>query len=119
MNTEKLIELFTQNKNHAIAAGFILILILCFALGRYSVAIPSKDDLCDPEYETIKGLNEELSKKDQACEERLRTQRDDDDVECKKRIRRAVEDNRSVNDVVTCEEVKVLIEPCRRRGLLK
>lgn len=119
MNTEKIIELFTQNKNHAIAGGFILILILCFALGRYSVATPSKDDLCDPEYKTITGLKAELSKKDAACEKRLRTQRDDDDVECKKRIRKAVDDNKDVNDVVTCEEVKVLIEPCRKRGLLR
>jgi hypothetical protein len=119
MKTEKIIELFTQNKSQALAGGFILILILCFVLGRYSVSIPSKDDLCDPEYKTITGLKEELSKKDAICEKRLRTQRDEDDVECKKRIRKAVDDNKDVSDVVTCEEVKVLIEPCRKRGLLR
>ena len=68
---------------------------------------------------TIKGLNEEISKKDKACEKRLRSQRDDDDVECKKRIRKAVNDNKDVNDIVTCEEVKALIKPCKKRGLLK
>lgn len=119
MSTEKLIELFTQNKSQALLGGFVLVMVLCFALGRTSVSMPSKDDLCDPEYKTITGLKEELSKKDKACEKRLRKQRDDDDDECKKRIRKGVNDNKEVNDVVTCEEVKALIEPCRKRGLLK
>lgn len=119
MNTDKLIELFTQSKSQAITGGFVLILVLCFMLGRASVSTVSKDDLCDPEYKTIKGLNEEISKKDRACEKRLRSQRDDDDVECKKRIRKAVNDNKDVNDIVTCEEVKALIKPCKKRGLLK
>ena len=119
MNIEKLIELYTQNKDRAIIAGAALILILCFILGRSSVSMPSKDVLCDAEYKTIKSLNEELSKKDAACEDRLRLQRDEDEKECKKRIRKAVDDNKSTDDIVTCEEVKVLIEPCKKRGLLK
>jgi len=119
MNTEKLIELYTQNKDHVIIAGSVLILILCFVLGRMSVSIPSKDVLCDSEYKTIKSLNEELSKKDAACEDRLRLQRDEDEKECKKRIRKSVNDNKSTADVVTCEEVKVLFGPCKKRGLLK
>ena len=118
-NPEKYIELAIKYKTHTMALLSFLMLVIVFFVGRSTVEIPPKELVCKSEITTIKNLFTELEECQRSCTEKLRKQRDSDEIECKQRIRQGIIDNRNTVEVLSCSEAKAIMPQCKRRGRWK
>ena len=115
-NPEKYIELAIKYKTHTMILLSFLMLVVVFFAGRATVDIPSKDIVCKSEITTIKNLFAELEKCQKSCTDKLREQRDKDELECKERIKQGIIDSRDTVEVLSCSEAKAIMPQCKRRG---
>lgn len=115
-NPEKYIELAIKYKTHTMILLSFLMLVVVFFVGRSTVDVPPKEVTCKSEITTIKNLFAELEQCQKSCTDKLREQRDKDEVECRKRIREGIEDSRDTVEVLSCTEAKAIMPQCKRRG---
>jgi hypothetical protein len=115
-NPEKYIELAIKYKTHTMVLLSFLMLAIVFFIGRSTVDIPPKELVCKSELTTIKNLFSEVEKCQRSCTDKLREQRDKDEIECKARIKQGIIDNRNTVEVLSCAEAKAIMPQCKRRG---
>jgi hypothetical protein len=115
-NPEKYIELAIKYKTHTMVLLSFLMLAIVFFIGRSTVDIPPKELVCKSELTTIKNLFSEVEKCQRSCTDKLREQRDKDEIECKARIKQGIIDNRNTVEVLSCAEAKAIMPQCKRSG---
>ena len=116
LNPEKYIDLALKNKTILVTVLSVVLIILVFFAGRATVDCPPKEVVCKSELTTIKNLFKEVEKCQSDCKDKLREQRDLNEIECLKRVRSAIDKHRSTSDIVSCEEAKAIMPQCKSRG---
>ena len=116
---EKYIELAIKYKTHTMVLLSFLMLVVVFFIGRSTVSIPPKEAICKSEITTIKSLFVELEKCQSDCVDKLREQRDKDEVECRSRIEKGIRDSRLTEELLSCGEAKAIMPQCKRKGQWK
>ena len=115
-NPEKYIELAIKYKTHVMILLAFLLVIAVFFVGRATIDIPPKEVVCKSEIATIESLFTKIEECQNECTKKLRAQSDKDEVECKKRIKQGIEDNRGTVEILSCSEAKAIMPQCKRRG---
>ena len=119
LNKDKYIELLVKYKTQATIAICMLFMVGIYFAGRASVSCPPKSKVCESEIKTNNKLFAEIEKCQADTLDKIREQIDKDEVECKKRIRSAINDHKVAADGVTCHEAKAIMPQCKRRRLWK
>tara|TARA_B000000557_G_C20686813_1_gene405572 strand:- start:279 stop:638 length:360 start_codon:yes stop_codon:yes gene_type:complete len=116
VDINKLIELVIKYKSMVVYLACFILCAIVFFVGRATVDIPTKADLCSGEEETIKRQTATIKKKDAECLETVKEQRKQDDIECKKRIDVEIERHRVTSARVSCETCKAVYPQCVAAG---
>ena len=116
IDINKLIELVIKYKSMVVYLACFILCVIVFFVGRATVDIPTKSELCSGEEETIKKQFALIKKKDAECLETVKNQRALDEVECKKRIDVEIERHRITNARVSCETCKAVYPQCVAAG---
>ena len=116
LNPEKYIDLALKHKTQLAIALSVILMVLVFFAGRATVDCPPKEVMCKSELKTIENLFKEVEKCQADCTDKLREQRDLNEIECLKRVRSAIDKHRSTSDIISCEEAKAIMPQCKSRG---
>jgi hypothetical protein len=90
--------------------------ILAFGLGYWSKHCPPKSVVCAAEDKIIKGLQIELTAKDDVRTQQLREQRDADRLTCDERVEQSKQDQMAANDFLQCSDICALYQQCYDAG---
>jgi hypothetical protein len=118
-NTEKYIDLAIKYKQHTMTILLFILMTASFFVGRLSVSLPTKESFCKSEIATIDRLFKEVEGCQKSCKDKMRTQRDKDEKDCKRRITNSVNNHESTINLVTCHEAKAIMPQCIKRGQWK
>jgi hypothetical protein len=116
LNTEKYIDLALKYKSQVTIVLSIVLMTLIFFAGRATIDCPPKEVICKSELVTIKNLFKEIKECQASCKDKLREQRDLNEIECLRRVRAAIDKHKTTSDIVSCEEAKAIMPQCKSRG---
>lgn len=119
MPQEEIIQLLIKYKNQVTGLICVIIAAGCFYLGQQSVHCEPKEVLC----KTIEDTRDKYLGQRNKClndkKEELDTLRDAKDLECKVKIKAAIDEHKKQKQALDCDIVKSLHGQCKRRGLIK
>lgn len=116
VDPNKLIDLVIKYKNQVTYLCVVILAVILFFAGRYSVDCPPKSEVCKAELITITGLRDELAAKDIVRTEQLRAQRDADRTACDVRVEEAKREQAASNEFLECTDICSLHPQCVRAG---
>lgn len=119
VDINKLIELVIKYKSMVTYLACFILCAIIFFVGRATVdipPIPPKSVICEGEEKTIKAHVKTIKEKDKKCREIINKQREQDEKECKERIKSEVERHRLTSARVSCETCKAVYPQCVAAG---
>ena len=117
MPADKYIELLIRYKNQITICACLVVSVLCFVGGRYSVEIPPKSVICAEEIKTADKLFSQIEEERNKHITEIRSVHDEEQKECKKRVIEEVEKFKDDKPSLDCRICKALSVQCKKKGL--
>ena len=113
------IKLLIKYKNQVVALSCLMLTLIMFLLGRYSVEIPPKSIVCKNELITIEKQFSQLQTKDQKCAEKVIESVDKESKSCQSKIEKAIDNFKDKKTDIDCRVCKAIEPQCKKNGLWK